>query len=55
LGVKYIRAPNSTNLPLRAMAMADWDFTASNLVSYLGMSPALQSDAFYTNAFLPSP
>lgn len=50
-----VRTPNGTNLPLLAMAKADWDFTASNLVSYLGMSPALQSDAFYTNAFCRRP
>jgi len=53
--VKYIRTSNSTNLPLLAMAKADWDTTTSNLVNYLGLTSTLQSDAFYTNAFLPSP
>jgi NitT/TauT family transport system substrate-binding protein len=53
--VKYIRTPNSANMPLLAMAKADWDATTNNLVNYLGLSGALKSDAFYTNAFLPSP
>jgi NitT/TauT family transport system substrate-binding protein len=51
--VKYARTPNSANMPPMAMAKADWDSTRSNLVNYLGLSSALQSDAFYTNAFLP--
>ena len=53
--VKYVRTPNSANMPLLAMAKADWDSTTSNLVNYLGLSCALQSDAFYTNDFLPRP
>jgi len=50
----HIRTKNSANLPLLAMAKPDWDETRNNLVNYLEMPRTLESEAFYTNEFLPT-
>jgi NitT/TauT family transport system substrate-binding protein len=50
----HIHTRNSANLPLLVMAKPDWDETRSNLINYLEMPRTLDSEAFYTNDFLPS-
>jgi NitT/TauT family transport system substrate-binding protein len=50
----HIRTKNSANFPLLAMAKPDWDETRNNLINYLEMPRALESEAFYTNDFLPT-